>query len=194
MTLNKDYWEGRYREQRLGWDIGAVSTPLKTYIDQLTDKELKILVPGAGYGYEAVYLFKSGFRNTFVLDIAPTPLEAIRQECPDFPEDQLLETDFFGLEESGFDLILEQTFFCALDPGLRPNYVQKMHELLATNGRLAGLFFDFPLSEQGPPFGGSEAEYRALFEPFFRIRTLERAYNSIEPRQGIELFFIFEKK
>ncbi len=194
MTLNKEYWEDRYREERLGWDIGAVSTPLKTYIDQLTDKELKILVPGAGYGYEAVYLFRNGFKNTYVLDIAPTPLDAIRQQCPDFPEEQLLEADFFGLEESNFDLILEQTFFCALDPKLRPDYVRKMHDLLAVDGRLAGLFFDFPLTEQGPPFGGSKEEYQALFEPYFRIRILDRAYNSIAPRQGNELFFIFEKK
>ena len=194
MTLNKDYWESRYRQQRLGWDIGSVSPPLKAYIDQLADKDLKILVPGAGYGYEAVYLYQNGFKNTYVLDIAPTPLEGIRQQCPDFPEDQLIEADFFHMEEAGFDLILEQTFFCALDPTLRPAYVLKMHELLAADGRLAGLFFDFPLTEEGPPFGGSKEEYLKLFEPFFHIRTLERSYNSIAPRQGNELFFIFDKK
>ncbi len=193
MRLNKEYWEGRYATENLGWDIGSVSPPLKSYIDQLPDKEATILVPGAGYGYEAIYLFESGFQNTFVVDIAGKPLEKIMAECPDFPEDQLLHMDFFELDLKEFDLVLEQTFFCALLPSLRTVYVKKMHEILRKGGKLAGLFFDFPLTENGPPFGGSKAEYQYLFRPMFQIHTLERAYNSIGPRQGNELFFIFEK-
>ncbi len=193
MTLNKDYWEGRYLQERLGWDIGTVSPPLKAYIDQLDNKDLRILIPGAGHGYEAQYLFKNGFKNTYVLDIAGLPLRRLREKCPDVPEDRFIEEDFFNAELHGFDLVLEQTFFCALQPELRSEYVKKMHEILKPGGKLAGLFFDFPLTEQGPPFGGSESEYRKLFEPFFKIRKLERAYNSLPPRQGNELFFIFEK-
>ena len=193
MNLNKKYWEERYQGENLGWDIGHISTPLKAYIDQLENKDLKILIPGAGYGYEAIYLFENGFRNTYVLDIATSPLARIKEKCPDFPETQLIEADFFEAELSGFDLVLEQTFFCALDPGLRKSYVSRMHEILKPGGRLAGLFFDFPLTEQGPPFGGSKADYLELFQLDFRIVKLERAYNSIEPRQGNELFFIFEK-
>ena len=194
MRLNKDYWEERYREQRLGWDIGDISPPLKAYIDQLRDKEQKILIPGAGYGYEAVYLFQNGFKNTFVLDIAGQPLEDIRVRSDGFPTEQLIENDFFDADIGNFDLIIEQTFFCALDPSMRPNYVQRMYEILNKGGKLAGLFFDFPLTENGPPFGGSKQEYTDLFKPLFRIKTLKRAHNSLSPRQGNELFFIFEKQ
>ena len=193
MNLNKDYWEGRYQEQRLGWDIGHVSPPLKAYIDQLANKDLKILIPGAGYGYEAIYLFENGFKNTFVLDIAGQPLEDIKNRCPDFPQSQLIEDDFFTAKPDSFDLVLEQTFFCALDPELRPKYVERMQQIIKAGGKLAGLFFDFPLTDQGPPYGGSLVEYRELFEPFFQIKILERAHNSLAPRQGNELFFIFEK-
>ena len=175
MTLNKDYWEERYREQSLGWDIGDISPPLKAYIDQLTDKDQKILIPGAGYGYEAIYLFQNGFKNTFVLDIARQPLDDISRRCVGFPKDQLIEKDFFEAEIGKFDLIIEQTFFCALDLGLRAKYAQRMHEILNDGGKLAGLFFDFPLTEQGPPFGGSKLEYQSLFEPLFRIRTLGKS-------------------
>ena len=52
----KEYWINRYKEERTGWDIGYPSTPLKEYIDQLQDKNLRILIPGAGNGYEAEYL------------------------------------------------------------------------------------------------------------------------------------------
>ena len=101
--------------------------------------------------------------------------------------------DFFDLQDSNFDLILEQTFFCALDPSLRESYAIKMNNLLREKGKLAGLLFDFPLTEKGPPFGGDINEYKKLFFEHFRIKTLERAYNSIKPRNGNELFFIFEK-
>lgn len=193
MTLNKSYWENRYKEQQLGWDIGAVSPPLQTYIDQLDCKTIKILLPGAGNGYEAAYLHKKGFNNVFVLDIAEQPLQEFSVKNPDFPKDHLILGDFFDLELKDFDLILEQTFFCALPPVKRPLYVLKMKELLKKGGKLAGLFFDFPLTEKGPPFGGSMKEYIGLFKDHFNIKTFERSYNSIKPRQGSEQFFIFEK-
>ncbi|MBT8301053.1 MAG: methyltransferase domain-containing protein [Maribacter sp.] len=191
--LNKKFWDDKYANNKLGWDIGYISTPLKTYIDQLNTKNLKILIPGAGNGYEVEYLFNSGFTAVYVIDIAKQPLDNLKKRIPDFPEDHLLHINFFDLQESNFDLILEQTFFCALDPCLRKSYALKMHELLRTNGKLAGLFFDFPLTEKGPPFGGDMYEYKKLFDPYFKIRKLERAYNSIEPRHGNELFVIFEK-
>ncbi len=194
MSLNKDYWEERYQKNALGWDIGGISTPLKEYIDQLRSRDLKILIPGAGRGYEAEYLFRKGFHLVYVLDIAAQPLQDLKRRIRHFPEDQLLLGNFFELEGQSFDLILEQTFFCALLPAQREAYAKKMAELLTEKGTLAGLLFDFPLTEKGPPFGGSYEEYHGLFSRFFEIKKLERATNSIPPRQGTELFFIFEKK
>ena len=195
MKLNKEYWQDRYEARKTGWDMGMVSPPLAAYIDQLGDKELNILLPGAGMGYEAVYLAESGYEALTVLDIAAYPLESLKERLPSsFPTENLVEVDFFDFEARPFDLVLEHTFFCALPPQLRPQYVQKMNALLRPGGKLAGLLFDFPLTSDGPPFGGSMEEYEQLFTPYFHIRALERATNSIPPRQGSELFFIFEKK
>lgn len=192
--LNKRFWEQKYDKEDVGWDIGHISTPLKAYIDQLKDKTLKILIPGAGNAYELQYLVEKGFTNVFVIDIAKQPLENIKKRIPNFPEEQLLEGNFFDLALDNFDLILEQTFFCALDPSLRSAYVDKMKQLLKPNGKLAGLLFNFPLTESGPPFGGSIVEYMTLFQEQFHIKLLETAYNSIKPRADKELFFIFEPK
>lgn len=191
--LNKTYWENLYETKDTGWNIGDISTPIKTYIDQLENKTLKILIPGAGNSYEAEYLWNNGFTNLYILDIAKQPLENFKTRVPDFPEDQLLFKDFFSLEDT-FDLIIEQTFFCALDPDLRSQYVNKMSQLIKPKGKLAGLLFDFPLSDDGPPFGGSKEEYISRFSNDFNLKTLEKSYNSIKPRADKELFFIFEKK
>ena len=193
MELNSEYWSNRYQENKTGWDLGAISTPLKEYIDQLEDKSLKILIPGAGNSYEAEYLFKKGFTNVYVLDFAKEPLLNLKQRIPEFPDDHLLNADFFTLNDK-FDIILEQTFFCALPVSKRISYARNMHFLLKDGGKLAGLFFNFELTEKGPPFGGSKEEYLTYFSPYFETLVFKTCYNSIPPRKGNELFFIFKKK
>lgn len=187
LNLDETFWNERYTSEQTGWDIGYVSTPLKEYIDQLTNKNLKILIPGGGNSYEAEYLFDKGFTNVSVIDISKIPLENLAKRVPSFPRKNLLHQDFFKLEET-YDLILEQTFFCAQDPKLRGKYVSKMHQLLKPKGKLVGLLFNIPLNEDKPPFGGNEKEYRSLFEEKFIIEKMETAYNSIPPRAGNELF------
>ena len=192
MKLNKDYWENRYQNKDIGWDTGSITNPLKDYIDQIKNKELKILLPGAGNGYEFEYLIANGFKNVFVLDIASHPIETLQSKNPNYKQ-HIIQGDFFDYQDS-FDLIIEQTFFCALEPFLRSKYANHMYRLLNPKGKLVGLLFNFPLTEVGPPFGGNVTEYKELFSPLFEIKILEKAYNSIKPRLGTELFFIFEKK
>ncbi len=192
-NLNKKYWEERYQNNETGWDIGYVSTPIKEYIDQLEDKNLKILIPGGGNSYEAEYLFNNGFKNVYVIDLAEQPLTNLKQRIPSFPTNQLIHGDFFDLNQS-FDLVIEQTFFCALDPSLRERYVSKMHETLNSNGKIVGLIFQVPLNSDHPPFGGNKKQYQALFEELFNIKTMETAYNSIPPRKDKELFINLVKK
>lgn len=192
-----DFWSLRYEEQRMGWDIGYPSTPLKTYIDQLTDKSLKILIPGAGNAYEAEYLFQQGFTNIFVLDISKSPLEAFQKRLPDFPSPHLLHGNFFELEGQ-YDLIFEQTFFCSFPPTTqnRELYVQTMSQLLKPQGKLVGLWFDIPLTGDmvKRPFGGTREIYLSYLSPHFETLIFEKCYNSIPPRAGEELFGIFRKK
>jgi methyl halide transferase len=193
MKLNSDYWENRYQTNDFGWDCGEITQPIKAYIDQIENKNIKILIPGCGNGYEFEYLIHNHFKNSFVLDYAKTPLENLKSRIENYSKEHFIQSDFF--EHRGhYDLILEQTFFCALDPDLRKDYVKKMHELLHKNGKLVGLLFQFPISAKGPPFGGSKEEYIKLFTSYFTIQKIETAYNSIKPREGNELFFIFTKK
>lgn len=190
---NRNYWENNYNSNQIGWDIGYVSPPFTNYIDQLANKNISILIPGSGNAYEAEYLFQNGFKNITVLDIAKQPLENLKKRIPTFPIENLIQGDFFKHDQM-YDLILEQTFYCAISPQLRSKYATKVYELLKNKGKLTGLLFDFPLTEQGPPFGGSLEEYKNTFSKQFHIRVLKSCYNSIKPRLGRELFIIFEKK
>jgi methyl halide transferase len=185
-TLNADYWSNRYQQQQTGWDIGYGSTPLVEYLQSITDKSISILIPGCGNAYEAEWLLKNDFSNVTVLDISPV-LTAALEERFNGQTINIITGDFF--EHKGqYDLILEQTFFCALDPSLRSNYVEQMHRLLKSDGKLVGVLFNREF-EGGPPFGGSKEEYEQLFSKHLRIKKMELCYNSIPQRKDAELFF-----
>lgn len=114
-------------------------------------------------------------------------MKHLQERVPEFPSSQLIHADFFD-HKGEYDLIIEQTFFCALPPRLRNDYLNKIAELLKPEGKLVGLLFQIPLNDNKPPFGGSREEYLNLFEKSFQNINMETAYNSIPPRQGSELF------
>jgi methyl halide transferase len=190
MQLDRDYWQRRYDEHTDTWDIGSPSTPLKSYIDQLARKDLRILIPGCGRAWEGQYLHELGFTNVLLMDLTGEPFAEIERRCPTFPKDHLLVGDFFT-HQGQYDRILEQTFFCAIPVQLRHAYVEHMSTLLAPMGKLVGVLFDDPAPGKRPgepPYGGSRAEYLTLFAPHFATVSIAPCYNSIPPRAGREVW------
>lgn len=195
-TFDAAYWQSRWQKAETGWDLRGISPPLAAYIDQISPAERNkaVLIPGCGNGHEAFYLLEKGFTDVTLLDIAPKAFENVKKQSSALHETlvkglHLICGDFFEQPGPAYDLILEQTFFCALDPALRPAYVRQMHALLKPRGTLAGVLFDRAFAG-GPPFGGSKAEYERLFSPLFQIKTLAPCYNSAPPRAGTEVFIV----
>jgi SAM-dependent methyltransferase len=189
--LDQTYWDSQYQSNTTGWDLGEVSPPLKNYINTLENKDIRILIPGCGNTYEAEYLLEQDFTNVTVIDIAPTLVENLKTKFKDNPNIKIILGDFF--EHQGvYDVILEQTFFCALPPTMRQKYVWKMHQLLAEKGKIVGLLFNRTF-ESGPPFGGSQEEYTLLFQHAFDFLKMEACQNSAAPRAGSELFIELQK-
>lgn len=190
-TLDKSYWTNRYHSKTTGWDIGYTG-PLGNILNNLEDKNSVILIPGAGNGYEADYALSLGIANIHVLDFSAPPLENLKKRLSKLKLENIHNTDFFQ-HEGTYDIILEQTFFCALNPKLRGQYTTKIHSLLKPNGILTGVMFDHAL-DTGPPFGGSLKEYEKLFSPKFDIEIMERCKFSIPARAEKELYVKFRKK
>jgi SAM-dependent methyltransferase len=185
----KQFWETRYVNGQTGWDLKEVSPPLKHLINDLPRKDLQILIPGCGNAYEAAYLMQQGFTDVTVLDIAEMPLKALQNQMQrDVTEGRLkLICEDFFLHKGQYDVILEQTFFCAIDPKLRERYAQKMHELLKPGGVLTGVLFNREF-EGGPPFGGNVKEYENYFEPLFSSVSFPVCDKSAAPRAGSEVW------
>ncbi len=187
-----EFWDRRWKDNNTGWDLHSVSSPIKEYIDSLRDKNIAILIPGCGNAYEAEYLLGAHFSNVTVIDISPTLVNKLKQKFSGKPI-RILCGDFF-LHNGKYDLILEQTFFCAIDPSARNRYVEKCYELLNARGKIAGVLFGIEFEKEGPPYGGNKAEYEKLFSPKFNLNRLSVCKNSVEPRLDNELFIEFERK
>lgn len=185
--LGERFWNDRYNANTTSWDLGQISPPLKAYINQLTNKNLRILIPGCGNSYEADYLLQQGFTNVTILDISTVLVKSLQQKFAKNPDIKILLGDFFT-HQGPYDLVFEQTFFCALHPTLRKQYVQKMHQLLSKGGKLVGVLFNREFEIPGPPFGGSINEYKTLFLECFEINKMELCNNSYHKRAGTELF------
>lgn len=190
--LNQEFWNNLYISQDTAWDLGTVSPPIQEYIDTLENKNISILIPGCGNTYEAEYLLQLGFTNVTVIDIAPTLVKRLQEKFKNESNLEIILGDFFD-HQGVYDLIVEQTFFCALPPTMRQKYVLKTHELLSDNGKLVGLLFNKTF-DSGPPFGGSRHEYEQLFKNYFEFLQMDLCQNSIKPRANSELFFEFQKK
>ncbi|MEP0480678.1 MAG: SAM-dependent methyltransferase, partial [Nonlabens sp.] len=150
-------------------------------------------IPGAGNSYEAIYLIESGFTNVTVLDIASQPLESIKKQFELNNNIKTVQNDFF--QHTGkYDLILEQTFFCALEPRFRESYIEKSHDLLTENGHVKGVLFDFDSQRTEPPYTGNKEEYIKLFENKFDIIEMNRCLTSEDSRKGKELLINMKKK
>ena len=189
--LDAQYWDAQWKSNTIGWDLGVPAPPLVAFIDTIENKEAKILIPGCGNAYEAEYLVSKGFTNITLIDISETASAILNEKFLNQDAVRVLCEDFFELKDS-FDIIIEQTFFCALPPSMRQRYVWKMHSLLNDHGILAGLLFNRQF-DVSPPFGGSLEEYEKLFQTAFHIDQLSTANNSVTPRANTELFFSFVK-
>lgn len=194
-ALDKDFWTKRYETGETGWDAARPTPILEQYILQLRSNDLSVLIPGCGRAWEADVLLEKGIFNLTLADISEAPFVDVRKRLKEkkMPEPQIFIGDFFSLE-GPFDLVLEQTFFCALSPENRRNYVRKMHEIIKPGGKLAGVVFSVEFPFDGPPFGAKPELYIELFSPYFDIKIFEPAYNSIPPRNGNEYFLMAIRK
>ncbi len=191
--MEKEFWENRYESQQTGWDLGQPSPPLMELMKTTHQKDAKILIPGCGSAHEAKALMNMGFNQVWLIDISEHAVEQIRKKLTEFPQKHLICEDFFHWKEGDFDIILEQTFFCAIPPVMRENYAKTMHQKLKPGGILQGVLFNREF-EGGPPFGGHEADYKKIFEPYFHFILWESCPCSIPPRANSELWFQLKRK
>ncbi|QPN58950.1 methyltransferase domain-containing protein [Synechococcus sp. CBW1002] len=165
-------WDQRYREGGDGWELGQAAPPLAQFLRThplAPQSPGRVLVPGCGRGHEAALLEDLGFA-AIGLDFSGEALrEARRLHGEARATLQWLQADLFdqqalteaGLAPGSLSGIVEHTCFCAIDPGLRQDYIATVCRLLAPGGWLLGLFWCHG-RQGGPPWGSDPQLVEAL--------------------------------
>ena len=197
----KNFWEERYTTSHTPWDIGQVAPAFVKYCRRCKSlvSTVKIAVLGCGRGHDGFYFAESKF-DVYGFDFSESAIKFCNaiKEKNNLKNIHFYNVDFFTLIKENkwknyFDLVVEHTSLCAIDPLHRKKYVNLIKYLLKPGGKLIGLFFIRPQELGGPPFGTTQEEIRELFKDDFK--EIEKLHHEqcLHTFTGKEYFGVFEK-
>ena len=195
--LEPKYWEKFYNTGEMPWDLGEPTPIFKNWIHS-QKKSLSICILGAGNGWDALYFAEKGHKVTaidFALSAVNNMKKAAKKKNLNL---NIICADIFNLDklyDEKFDIVLEYTCYCAIDPNKRIHYIHIVNHLLKPSGQFVGILFpiDKELDLDGPPFGVEFNSTIAMFSKYFTLVKKEESKLSIERRQGKEVFVILKK-
>jgi len=175
-----EFWDTRFRDGVTPWDAGGVPPALKNWIGRRRGR-LRVLIPGAGTGYE-VRLFAEHGHDVLAIDFSDAAIETAKRELGSL-SGRVRKADFFGLQDGPFDVVYERAFLCALPRTLWSGWARRMAELVSPSGVLAGFFYldDNP---RGPPFGVSQEGLNDLLGKAFDLTESQ----VLPPEQSLPVF------
>jgi SAM-dependent methyltransferase len=198
--MNSDLeWQRRYDQNDMPWDKGAAAPALVKF---LHEKQIvgRVLVPGCGRGHEVQALGTQPNTSVVGLDLSTTAIAQAKKLFSQSGSDMdisFIVGDFFHLPSKlkrSFDWLVEHTCFCAIEPRQRPDYVRAASTALRTGGKIFGIFYLNPDTENGPPFAVSKKELCELFDPRFTLLEEWVPKESFPGREGRELVRVMQKR
>ena len=189
-------WDINYEQKTDGWDLGGPTPVFKRLASSARFTPGRMLVLGAGRGYDAREFSRHGFQVTAV-DFASNAVSEMNRLAEEDAPVEILQQDIFTFPneyDASFDYILEYVCFCAIDPKRRNEYADVVTRLLKPNGLFIDLAYPLDGRKDGPPFGFSDKELLDLFDQRgFKLLSREKPEDSISRRKGAEELFIFQK-
>jgi len=197
MDVNSpDKWDANYEQGTDGWDLGRPTPVFQRLLRSQRLSPGRMIVLGAGRGYDAREFARRGFQVTAVDFSSEAVREMQRLASPEAPV-EILQHDIFTLPaalNNSFDYVLEYTCFCAIDPGRRAEYADLVTRLLKPGGMYIDLAFPLDGRKGGPPFAVSAAEVLDLFRGRgFKLLSREKPVDSISARRNAEELLLFQK-
>lgn len=183
-------WEKSWEDGATPWDLGQ-PTPVILHLHQTGAlPKGRTLVPGCGSGYD-VTAMACPERYVVGLEISETAIKKAEELSSSLPNTDcfsFIKEDFFTWHPTDlFDLIFDYTFFCAIEPVLRPAWAQRISDLLKPNGELITLMFPIDDHVGGPPYKVSVSDYEEVLHPLgFKAVSIVDNELAIKQRKGRE--------
>ncbi len=198
MSLGPLDWAQRYQSGDTPWDLGAAHPELLARIAagrlSMAPGRRRALVGGAGRGHDALALAQAGWQVT-AIDLVDATAGELAARLGSLGGNFCVEDALEHVARAPYDLIFEHTFFCAIDPALRPRWAELVSRSLASDGRLWALVFPVgkPASEGGPPYGTTAADFAAALGAKFVLAVDEPARHAVARRTWPERWAEFSR-
>lgn len=193
-----EYWESLYKEKKDLWDLGKESSILLEFFKHPScPKTGRVLVPGAGRGYDAAAWADRG-HETLAVDFSSTAFATLSTLAEKHRKLSVLNIDLFELTPKStdpFDIIYEYGCFNAIHPGRRDEYFEVWDKMLTPNGIVIAAFYPLikSTSLDGPPHPTSEGELMARLDGVFDVQEKIIPKKSVKERAGKEEIWILRK-
>ncbi|RTZ79425.1 MAG: thiopurine S-methyltransferase [Gammaproteobacteria bacterium] len=189
--MESDFWQQRWREQRIGWHQPKVNAWLREYWASLElPPGSRVFVPLCGKSLDMLWLVQQSHEVVGVelssLALASFceehGLQAEQQEEERFVRHHaqcihLLEGDFFHLRPSDLGKVQgvwDRAALVALPEPMRGEYARHLASLLDPGTQVLLVTMEYPAGEmEGPPFSVSAAEVQEIFGGAFHVKLLE---------------------
>ena len=185
--MNRDFWQARWDEGRIGFHQDEVNPYLQRYWPSLgVTPGATVFVPLCGKSRDMLWLRDQGY-SVIGVEIVPRAVEAF------FAENDLTVTqrphgaftlwesegikifqgDFFDLsadDVAGIAAVYDRASLIALSPDMRQRYATQLRAILPSETNVLLVTMDYSQAEMhGPPFAVTEQEVAALYQDYFKI-------------------------
>ncbi len=176
-------WESRYRDGATAWERPGLNDAYLTWREHRVLNPCRILIPGGGRSAEPLAMAEAGFDVT-VVDLAESAVAVQRARLEHLHVRARVELANLLIWEPAvsFDAIYDQAFLCALPPAAWPEYEQRLHRWLKSDGTLFILFMQTHTAG-GPPFHCDLNSMHNLF-PATRWRWPEQLERQVDHPAG----------
>jgi methyl halide transferase len=195
MKQTQTDWDEAYRRHETPWEKGKTHPALLDFLSGNGPLVGEICVPGCGSGHD-VRALSTRQNHVLGIDLASRAITKAKAR-PRIANEEYLLANLFELPakfRGRFDWIFEHTCFCAIDPGMRQDYVDAVIRLLKPEGKLLAIFFPNPDHDKpGPPHGVSVEELEKFFGPHFALEREWIPQRTHPGREGRELMRVLAR-
>ncbi|MBO4435998.1 MAG: methyltransferase domain-containing protein [Fibrobacter sp.] len=197
-----EFWDNLYANGKDYWNFKKATPALLEFFKHPSCPATgSVLIPGAGFGYDAEAWAKRG-HDVLAVDFAATAVDELDHLSRAHKNLRSLDLDLFTLSPKDanrggqqFDIVYDYGTFSAIHPGRRDEFFEVCYRMMKDDGVL--ILFLYPLMNgktlQGPPHPTSEGELMARLGGVFDVVERIKPVNSLPEREGKEEIWLLKK-
>jgi thiopurine S-methyltransferase len=181
-TLDRNYWEERWREGKIGFHQATINPYLQKHFQRLSlSPDSHCLAPLCGKSLDIAWIASQGHRVTGIeiSDLAVRQFFVEKRRSPGaIDRIKMICYDFFDLQPTQIptvDWVYDRAAMVAFPPSQHQRYAEHLSRFLTSGKRIFLISFEHGGNPtEGPPFSVDETRIRKVFDPLYSVECIDR--------------------